>query len=489
MISEKSNIISIFTKQVKDFISDDFITFDLDHDLKEAVSEMQKQKKHTIVVTKQNKIHGIITDKDLVEKLLYKEDSFSKVKDIMSSPAVDVSQDDLLFHAVGKMNLYGFRHLPVSNVNDEPIGILYIQDALFAELGNVGKQINNLQCKSDELGIIELKHKQVQLAEELIKGKYSPHDISFILSFLNLVIYRRSIRLAVDRVGKQKIINDIPNYCVIVMGSGGRMESFMHPDQDNGLIYEVPDGADEKKIDQYFSALAKEFTIILDKADIPLCKGDLMATNPLWRKSIQKWKSEFDDWVNKADDMTLRYIDMLYDFMPAYGDSNLSNNLREHVLKKLKNTPSFLKYLYKRDQETNAGVGWFNRFILEKEKGENFGLLNLKHTGTLPLVEATRMYAIKHLIKEVSTFNRMNKLTELNVFTQDENDFFKSAHTFIAGVLIKNQIQQIKNKQPVKNYIDPNNLSMRETKILKLYLREIRKLKERLRSEFTGEYY
>ncbi|MEK9959762.1 MAG: DUF294 nucleotidyltransferase-like domain-containing protein, partial [Pelagibacteraceae bacterium] len=194
---------------------------------------------------------------------------------IMTSPASYVYEDDLLFHAVGKMGQRGFRHLPVANINNEPIGVLYIEDALFAELGNSGRQINELQFESDEAGIIALKKKQVQLAEELTQGNYSPHDISYILSFLNLVIYRRSIRLAIDRLEQKKIIDQIPNYCVIVMGSGGRMESFIHPDQDNGLIYEVPEGADQKKIDQYFEALAKEFTIILDKADIPLCKGDL----------------------------------------------------------------------------------------------------------------------------------------------------------------------------------------------------------------------
>ena len=489
MTPPNSNIVSIFTKQVKNYISDDFLAFDIEHNLRSAVSEMQEKKKHTIVATHQGQIYGIITDRDLVEKLLYKEYNFSTISDIMTSPASYVYEDDLLFHAVGKMGQRGFRHLPVANINNEPIGVLYIEDALFAELGNSGRQINELQFESDEAGIIALKKKQVQLAEELTQGNYSPHDISYILSFLNLVIYRRSIRLAIDRLEQKKIIDQVPNYCVIVMGSGGRMESFIHPDQDNGLIYEVPEGADQKKIDQYFEALAKEFTIILDKADIPLCKGDLMATNPLWRKSIGKWKSEFDDWVNKADDTTLRYIDMLYDFIPVYGDPELSNSLRDHTLNKLKNTPSFLKYLYKRDQETNAGVGWFGQFILEKEKGDNFGLLNLKHTGTLPLVEAARMYAIKYSIREISTFNRLDKLTQLNVFTKDENDFFKNAHTFIAGILIKFQTRQAKQNKEIKNYIDPYYLSDRETKILKLYLKEIRKLKERLRSEFTGEYY
>jgi len=74
-----------------------------------------------------------------------------------------------------------------------------------------------------------------------------PGDISYLLSFLNNVIYRRAIRLAEKRVAEKNIIKNIPNFSVIVMGSGGRMESFLHPDQDNGIIYETND-EDPKKI-------------------------------------------------------------------------------------------------------------------------------------------------------------------------------------------------------------------------------------------------
>ena len=68
-------------------------------------------------------------------------------------------------------------------------------------------------------------------------------------------------------------------------GSGGRMESFLHPDQDNGIIYS---GDENKETDLYFEELSKHFTKILDDCDIPFCKGNLMTSNPLWRHDT-KW--------------------------------------------------------------------------------------------------------------------------------------------------------------------------------------------------------
>ena len=38
------------------------------------------------------------------------------------------------------------------------------------------------------------------------------------------------------------------------------MESFLQPDQDNGIIYEASKTEDPKKVDLYFEELAKEFT-------------------------------------------------------------------------------------------------------------------------------------------------------------------------------------------------------------------------------------
>ena len=112
----------------------------------------------------------------------------------------------------------------------------------------------------DERGLIQIKKQQVHLAARLLDEKISSNDISYLLSFLNNVIYRRSIRIAEKKINQKNIIKQIPNFSILVMGSGGRMESFLQPDQDNGIIYESSKTEDPKKVDLYFEELAKEFT-------------------------------------------------------------------------------------------------------------------------------------------------------------------------------------------------------------------------------------
>ena len=490
MVFKRSTSVDIFTKQIKDYLSDDFIIVKKETDIGVAIEKLKNEKKSVIIVHDNNLINGIITERDILNKITFNADPKDRVDKFMSTPVQFVFEDDLLFHCIGQMRKYNFRHMPVLNSLKQVVGIIHLPAALSAELGSLMESIDRVTTENTEDGIIKIKTEQTDLAWKLYEEQVNPLDISYLLSFLNNIIYRRCIDLATERVAKKKIIKTIPNYCVLTMGSGGRMESYLHPDQDNGIIYETDNASEEtlKNIDQYFYELANEFTILLDRAGIPLCKGDLMATNPLWRKSLKNWKEQINNWVQKPNDDSLRYMDMLYDFRAIYGDANLAKNLRNYLLNRLEESPQFLKYLYKRDEGTNAAIGFFGQFILEKEDQENLGMLNLKHTGTLPLVESIRMYSMKNKVDSVSTLVRLSKLTALGVFTESEEDFFRGAFKFLSNILLKNQIIRSKENKVIKNFIDPRFLTSREKSILKIYLKKIKDLKLKLKGDFGEEY-
>ena len=116
-------------------------------------------------------------------------------------------------------------------------------------------------------------------------------------------------------------------------------------------------------------------------------------------------------------------------------------------------------------------------------------MFNLKHTGTLPLVESIRLYSVKHQIEEISTQERLDKLKSLNVFTENEFDFFSNAHKFLSLILLKNQFERAKRNLSVRNYIDVYKLTDREVRMLKMYLKRIKKLKDKVRVDFSEEYF
>jgi len=475
----RSNSVELFIKKISDYMSADYIYVDVNASISETIKDLQQQKKSTILIKKDNKLFGIITEQDIVRKVTFISDSSKKVSDFMTSPVIFVYEDDLLFHAVGKMRKNNLRHLPVINMNSEVVGVIYADKALAAELGAVTQEIDKMTFDEyDERGLIQIKKQQVHLAARLLDEKTSSNDISYLLSFLNNVIYRRSIRIAEKKINQKNIIKQIPNFSVLVMGSGGRMESFLQPDQDNGIIYEASKTEDPKKVDLYFEELAKEFTKSLDTAGITFCKGNLMATNPMWRKSLPEWKEQVQDWITNFNEQNLIYVDMLYDFRSVYGKPELADDLRNFIFDKLVNN-KILKFLFKNEEGRRAGLTFFGGFKLEKKKG----------AGTLPLVESVRIYSIKHRINKNTTAARIEELTKKNVFTNDEADFFQNAHRFLTYILLKDQVASVQEGKPVKSFIDPKKLLEREKDLLKMYLKKINELKIRARGDISEEYF
>ena len=486
---KRSNSVELFTKKVMDYMTDDFVLVKRTELIKTAIEKLREFKKSTILVEENNQICGIITEKDILKRVAFSANEQTTVNQVMSQSVKFVYDDDLLFHAVGKMRKLNLNHLPVFDLNLKVLGMIDMNRALTAEIGDIVFQIDHMTYdEQDVSGLIRIKHQQINLAQNLINRNVNTGDISYLLSFLNNVIYRRAIRLAEKRVKEKNIIKEIPNFSVIVMGSGGRMESFLHPDQDNGLIYETNVNEDPKKIDLYFEELAKDFTKTLDDCDIPFCKGDLMASNPLWRKSLPDWKIQIEQWLDKHAPQDMRYIDMLYDFRSVYGKIELAEELRSFVNEKLQEK-KLLKFLYFSEEQSDAAIGFFGQFILEKNDEQNKGYLNLKHTGTLPLVESIRLYSIKNKITKISTFERLEELNKLKVLTDDETDFFKNAHRFMSKILLINQVERAQQGLEIKNFINPKKLLNREVKLLKIYLKTIKDLKKRVRVDIGEEYF
>ena len=486
---KRSNSVELFTKKVMDYMTDDFVLVKRTELIKTAIEKLREFKKSTILVEENNQICGIITEKDILKRVAFSANEQTTVNQVMSQSVKFVYDDDLLFHAVGKMRKLNLNHLPVFDLNLKVLGMIDMNRALTAEIGDILFQIDHMTYdEQDVSGLIRIKQQQINLAQNLINRNVNTGDISYLLSFLNNVIYRRAIRLAEKRVKEKNIIKEIPNFSVIVMGSGGRMESFLHPDQDNGLIYETNVNEDPKKIDLYFEELAKDFTKTLDDCDIPFCKGDLMASNPLWRKSLPDWKIQIEQWLDKHAPQDMRYIDMLYDFRSVYGKIELAEELRSFVNHKLQEK-KLLKFLYFSEEQSDAAIGFFGQFILEKNDEQNKGYLNLKHTGTLPLVESIRLYSIKNKITKISTFERLEELNKLKVLTDDETDFFKNAHRFMSKILLINQVERAQQGLEIKNFINPKKLLNREVKLLKIYLKTIKDLKKRVRVDIGEEYF
>jgi signal-transduction protein with cAMP-binding, CBS, and nucleotidyltransferase domain len=335
----------------------------------------------------------------------------------------------------------------------------------------------------------EIKAAQVDLAEDLFGDSVPVPEIQDVLTHINRDIHRRIVEghlgaMAAGPRGQAPV-----DFALIVMGSAGRGESFLYPDQDNGFILADYPDRDHTEIDGFFIELAERMTRDLDTVGFPFCRGYVMATNPVWRKTESQWRAQVQSWGRRRSTIALQFCDIFFDFRGAYGALEMVRDLRRVVVEMAKNSPAFLSELQREASRVGVALGWFGRFVTEKDKPEHRGEINLKHMGTMPLVSALRLLSLREGVTEASTLRRIAALKQIGVLDADQADYLTGAFSHITGLLLREQIADFKAGKTVGNYVHPETLSERERDILVDSLKAIAALQKRVESEFTGQIF
>ncbi|MFA5050142.1 MAG: CBS domain-containing protein [Candidatus Micrarchaeia archaeon] len=96
-------------------------------DTVDSVSKlMKKYKIGSVVITKDKKAHGIITERDLVHKVLAGKlnPQETKASAVMSFPIIVIKPQATLEEAAKAMKRHGIKRLPVINEKKELVGII-----------------------------------------------------------------------------------------------------------------------------------------------------------------------------------------------------------------------------------------------------------------------------------------------------------------------------------------------------------------------------
>ena len=483
---------SIFRKLVKNSAIEPAVTAHATTKLIDAIDAMTASKASAVIIINQTGApKGILTEQDITRRVIFKKDQSAPVSDVMSSPAICVHIDEYLYYAIARMRRRGLRHMPVIDNHGKVVGSLSLAKAIANASEQLMKEIDQLTHEDSIQGQTEIKQAQVSIADHLCADHVSTPEILGLLTRINNDIYRRIVNLNLKTMLDDGFGPAPVKFSVIVMGSGGRGENYLYPDQDNGIIIEDYPDDQHTKIDSWFIELADRMTRDLDAVGLPLCKGFVMATNPLWRKTLSQWKHQLELWSKRPNTTRLRLCDIFFDFRTVWGPPDMADELRRHVTKIASANPAFLRAMYEDDTDHGTALGWFGRFITvsHEDNPEYEGYLNLKHSAALPLVEAMRLLALREGITKTSTLNRMLALKEKDILEDDEYDYLKGAFLHISKLLLRQQLESFKNQEPVNYYIHPDSLSEREKDILTDSLKAIDHIRKRMRSEFTGDIF
>lgn len=430
---------------------------------------------------------GILTEQDIARRVTFRVSPDTPVSEVMTRPVQSIAAATYLHHAVAWMRRERIRHLPVVDVG-RVVGLLELDRVLADLSGRTVADIDLVDHARTPASMRAAKYNQAVLAARLLADRTPAAEIQQLLTRLNHQLFRNTVDCVLEQLAREGLGNPPVAFELLVMGSGGRGESYLHPDQDNGLILaDYPDN-EHAAIDGWFIRFSERLTGMLDEIGFPYCRGHVMATNPLWRKTLSQWRAQTRRWVARSEGQVLRLADIFFDFTCVYGAGAMTANLREHVTA-IAARPFFLREMYKVDQDHKVALGPFGRLLPERGRGPNRGSIDLKLAGTLPLVEAIRILALWHGVPATATLERIAGLHDRGVLSRDERDALEQAYRHIAHLLLRQQLESIEAGHEPGNHVPVKTLSRLERGQLVTGFRAIRALRSRLRTELTGELF
>ena len=416
---------------------------------------------------------GILTDADICRAVSEQVDMSTMLcRDYAKFKLYTVSYQQDISEALLTMIRHRVHRLPVLDDNEEVIGVL-AQSDLLAFLSH-HSQIITLQIENaDSIDALKLPVEQIG---QYIRGQHNNGIkigvISRIVQALNAHVFSKLWRLIVPDMVYE-------NTCIIVMGSEGRGEQIMRTDQDNALI--IRNGFSDPKLADYAAA----FNHALADMGYPLCDGNIMMTNPLWRQPLNRFKSEVSTWFSQKQPEHAIWLSSLLDASYVCGDERLLEALRKHLqIAHRSADPMFVRSFAKAALQFGEVNQWWKKFapLIGKPLPQD---IDLKKAGIFPLVHGIRSLALENDIFDVTSSKaRLQQLVHAGVMTHNRAETLNEALEFF---MARRLDIALATDDKLARQVDPSTLSALERDLLKECLNVVKSFKNELRQRYQLE--
>ena len=97
-----------------------------------AIERMKEHRIGCLLVTRENRLVGIFTERDVLYRVVAarRDPETTRVGDVMTEDPESLPADAEIAWAMNRMSLGGFRHVPLVDEDDRPVGILSVKDVV-----------------------------------------------------------------------------------------------------------------------------------------------------------------------------------------------------------------------------------------------------------------------------------------------------------------------------------------------------------------------
>jgi len=420
-------------------------------------------------------LRGIVTDRDIRERVVAAGlDVNHPVTEIMTESPTVLDADAHAFEAAMVMMQSNIHHLPIID-SGQPIGMISRSDFMRLETEHPLYLVSDIGKQTTAEGVVAACRRLPALIIGQIESDANGEQLGKLITTITDTVTRQLLRIAEAKFGPPPC-----EYAWVALGSQGRFEQSAKSDQDNAIVLsnEVTEADDE-----YFAALARLVTDGLDACGYVYCPGDVMASNPKWRVSLNQWKEHFNRWITVPQEKALMHANIFFDLRCVAGEAQLVEKLKKSVRGAARKNEIFLALMAKNAMNYQPPLGFFRQFVLEKS-GEHKNTLDLKLHGIMPIVEIARIRSLAAGELRISTRNRLRAAAKAKEITKTDAANLIDALDFIEKLRIEHQSRQLQAGKKPDNHLYPSELSPLVRQNLKSAFSQVRVSQSALLNRF-----
>jgi CBS domain-containing protein len=448
---------SSFFYTVDQVSSDQFAQVNTEDSIRTVAKIMRSQYASCAIVEENNKLVGIVTDTDLIDRVIAEgKTSELPISEIMTPFPITISPRETVFDAAISMMEKNIKNLPIVD-NGKVIGLLSLHQLFQNQRIQAIYLIDKIKKSSNEVQLSEYMPERNRIFQKLANDKVPADLISTILSTIMDAVNQRLIDIAIKRLGPTPC-----DFSWIVSGSHARKEANILSDQDSAII--LSDQATTKdKI--YFKHLAMIVTKGMDLCGYELCPGKFMAVTAKWCQPLSTWREYYKKWINNPEYECILNLSVFLDTRVIYGNENyrtaLQNEFKERTADR-----AFLAKLVRDAAENRTPLGIFHNLVLTKNE-HNEKTLNIKRYGINIIVDLARVYGLAAKSDSCNTTERLIDANKAGIIDNATLKNTLSVYNFLKSFRFSYQVEMFNKGEIPNSQIDPNYFGSFERKHIK----------------------
>ncbi|HSA88519.1 MAG TPA: DUF294 nucleotidyltransferase-like domain-containing protein [Burkholderiales bacterium] len=455
-----------------------------DESVAAAVRVMQENDVGSVIVVDGlSRPRGIFTSRDLTQ-VAAAGGLERPVAGFMSRDLVRLPPQAFAYEAALQMTERRIRHILVME-GERLLGVVSERDLFALQRLGLGELTMEIRLADRIDTLVSLAGQVRSLAALLVEQGTAPEPLTAFITVLNDRLTRRVIEV----VRRDHDLDRI-RWAWLAFGSEGRFEQTFSTDQDNGLIFEAHGGSSPEPARAKLVPFARAVNESLDACGFPLCEGDIMASNPALCLTQEEWRAKMSGWLNVTSPQALLDAAICLDLRPIHGDETLADALRDWIAERVQGHAAFLRLLAQAATQSRPALGRFGALAVTDAPGAPH-TVNLKANGARIFVDAARVLALAHGLRQTSTADRLRAYREARDQPKADIDALVDAFYFIQGLRLRLQARAPEARlggrgaaQDLANRIDPGELNAFEQAGLKQALRLARRLQGRVELDF-----